>query len=612
MLPSSLYSRLRESELTPVDALDRIFEKARIDFYRKRRADASNAPSHPQNSSLESTDFELNLGESGSEGAVPQLDDFETFFLAELEREGAINAWQAEQLRRGRVRFCLGDYRVVDLLGRGGYGNVFLGRRRSHASNRDASGGRHLTDVALKVLPLAAATPDATRKFLREIEIARRLKHENVVRFLGASKDAAVHYAVYEYADAGDVRRLLARYERLPARVAAYVASETAKALAYLHELGVVHRDVKPGNILLTKTGDVKLGDFGFISPIEPFSPTARLSPLGAILEGWDGDDENERRERSKIKGTPDYMAPDQILNPDAPSPRWDVYSLGSALYFMLTGVVPFPSVDSDDKLRAHLRSAPPPEPSAIAPNVPIEISRLTMRMLERDPERRVASAQEVVDSLKRWAPTRSELRRVDFLSSVYRRDDDDDFWSETNLQIAFSRPPSPNDEKPPATPKRPADRKKRFAIFGGSGRSSRSSKDSSASRSENSGATRVCASSEPQNFDQAFALARQEERRAELEAPSAAPANFEEAFGFVEQAFESARDVSPSSAPSTPTLVAPSSSRSTISDDGSTALDEQTRRLERLNAILIRRVLVPLLVLTSLALAAALVDAFF
>lgn len=610
MLPSSLYSRLKESELTPVDALDRIFEKARIDFYQKRRVDAPDAPSHPQDSSLASTDFELNLGEPGSEGAVPQLDDFETFFLAELEREGAINAWQAEQLRRGRVRFCLGDYRVVDLLGRGGYGNVFLGRRRSHASNSDASGGRHLTDVALKVLPLAAATPDATRKFLREIEIARRLKHENVVRFLGASKDAAVHYAVYEYADAGDARRLLARYERLPARVAAYVASETAKALAYLHELGVVHRDVKPGNILLTKTGDVKLGDFGFISPIEPFSPTARLSPLGAILEGWDGDDENERRDRSKIKGTPDYMAPDQILNPDAPSPRWDVYSLGSALYFMLTGVVPFPSVDSDDKLRAHLRSAPPPEPSAIAPNVPIEISRLTMRMLERDPERRVASAQEVVDSLKRWAPTRSELRRVDFLSSVYRRDDDDDFWSETNLQIAFSRPPSPGDEESSATSKRPADRKKRFTFFGGSDRSSRSSKDSG-SRSESSGSTRVRVPSEPQNFDQAFELARREERRAEFEAQPAAPANFEEAFGFVEQAFESARDVSPPSAPSTSTPVAPSS-RSTISAADSTALDEQTRRLERLNAILIRRVLVPLLVLTSLALAAALVDAFF
>ncbi|MBR4834263.1 MAG: serine/threonine protein kinase [Thermoguttaceae bacterium] len=609
--------------MTPVDALDRVFEKTRVEFQKRRYGESSAAPPETNafspNEALESTDFELNLADAPvSESAAPRLDDFETYFLAELEREGLVNAWQAEQLRRGRARFCLGDYRVVDLLGRGGYGNVFLGRRRSNVSNRDASGAKFASDVALKVLPLAVATPSATRKFLHEIEVAKRLDHENIVRLLDASKDAAVHYAVYEYVDGGDARRLLARYERLPARVAAYVISETAKALVYLHEQGVVHRDVKPGNILLMKNGEVKLGDFGFISAIVPFSSTARLSPLGAIVENSESDaDSPGSRSRSKIKGTPDYMAPDQILNPDAPSPRWDVYSLGSALYFMLTGVVPFPSVDSDDKLRAHLRSAPPPEPSSLAPNVPPEISRLTMRMLERDPERRVSTAQEVVDALRRWTPTRSELAESDLLSSIRRRDADDDFWSEENLQIAFSRPLSPSlDESPERS--RAVDRKERFSLFGKSRRSE--STPLPKNKPAKSADANARGLSEPQNFDQAFALARREAGRSVAETPNAdALANFEEAFGFVEQAFESVGAPSPapdppSSRPSSQVVPRPVSNAVSPPPDADSPefLDERTRRLERLNALLIRRVLVPLLALTSLALAATLFDAFF
>ncbi len=581
MLPSSLYTRLKESELAPVDALDRIFEKTRVDFQKKRRVGdaslgaASGDDDFSPNAALASTDFELNLAESPADVGAPRLDDFETYFLAELEREGVVNSWQAEQLRRGRIRFCLGDYRVVDLLGRGGYGNVFLGRRRSNASNRDASGVKFASDVALKVLPLTVATPSATRKFLYEIEVAKRLQHANIVRFLGASKDAAVHYAIYEYVDSGDARRLLARYERLPVRVAAYIISETAKALAYLHEQGVVHRDVKPGNILLMRNGEVKLGDFGFISPIVPFSSTARLSPLGAIIASCESEEDAVgARSRSKIKGTPDYMAPDQILHPDAPSPKWDVYSLGSAFYFMLTGVVPFPSVDSDDKLRAHLRSAPPPEPASLAPNVPPEISRLTMRMLERDPERRVATAQEVVDALRRWTPTRDELVRADFITSLRRRYSDDNFWSEENLQLAFSRPSSNVDR---ATEERQAAEKskERFSLFGKASRAAQRSKSATANASK------------PRDFDRAIEFERRQENRVDFESASASSP--------------------PSASSSPPTRSQP------ISDDASTRLlDEQTRRLERLNALLVRRVLVPLLVLTALALAAAFLDSFF
>ncbi len=633
MTPTSLYERLKQSELTSADELTRIFENSRLKFQENARNNKNatqnafdSAPSDALSAS-DSTDFDLNLPGESPAVSSPRLDDFEMFFLAELEREGAINAWQAEQLRQGRVRFYLGGYRVVDLLGRGGFGNVFLGRRRSHPSNRDRTGARFSSDVAIKVLPLASASRDAKAKFLRETDVAQRLQHPNVVRLLDASKDAAVHYAVYGYVDGGDARELLARFDRLPFRVAAYIVSETAKALDYLHSLGVVHRDVKPGNILLMKTGEVKLADFGFISPTIPFSPSARLSPLGAILESWDAENSEipeqtdatgEKSAKRKIKGTPDYLAPDQILNPDAPSPLWDVYSLGSAFYFMLTGVVPFPANDSRDKLQAHLRSSLPPEPATFDPNIPLEISQLTMRMLEREPERRVSSAREVVDALRRWAPSFAELAQPDLVASVLKRDENPDFWSEENLRVAFSR-----FVVAPSTAARPS----RFVSSDASSATAASdvptSRFSLFSKSKKSARPAKSADIRLEEARRAFEAERQTRESGpkitfeDFEKSSAASAaNFGAAFEFVEQAFESAQDVAPVrplSPPPVPASDRPTPPPSPIPDaKASLRLDEQTQRLERLNATLTRRVLLPLLVATALALFAALADSFF
>ncbi len=634
MTQPSLYERLKQSELTPVDELARIFENSRVKFQEKQQ-NTSIEPRIRVNSNaslasfvVDSTDFELNLPEEVAVVSSPRLDDFETFFLAELEREQAINPWQANQLRQGRARFYLGDYRVIDFLGRGGFANVFLGRRRSNASNRDRTGARFSSDVALKVLPLASASAAAQAKFLREIDVAQRLKHSNIVRLLDASKDAAVHYAVYEYVDGGDARGLLARFDRLPFRVAAYIVSETAKALDYLHSLGVVHRDVKPGNILLMKTGEVKLADFGFISPTIPFSPTARLSPLGAILESWDAENSEFSREtdsssdekptKRKIQGTPDYLAPDQILNPDAPSPLWDVYSLGSAFYFMLTGVVPFPADDSRDKLQAHLRSSLPPEPATFDPNIPLEISQLTMRMLEREPERRVSSAREVVDALRRWAPSFAELAQPDLVASALKRDANPDFWSEENLRVAFSRfvvSPSTAARSSRSVPSNATGAtvssdvpQSRFSLFSKSKKSARPAKSADARLEEARRAFE--AEREPRESVERVTFEDFEKSSA------ASAANFEAAFEFVEQAFESAQDVVSVRPPSPPPVPAPDRPPlppSPIPDaEAPRRLDEQTQRLERLNATLTRRVLLPLLVATALALFAALVDAFF
>lgn len=638
MFSTSLHDRLKQSELIPEEKLARIFQKVCDDFQKiQQNQDGASSSLAADLSTLDSTDFALNLPDLAEPNDAPRLDSFETFFLAELEREEAINAWQAEQLRRGRARFSLGAYRIVDFLGRGGYGNVFLGRLRSNESNRDRAFPRFTNDVAVKVLPLSSASASAQAKFLYEIDVAKRLKHKNLVRLLDASKDASVHYAVYEYVDGGDARGLLNRFERLPFRVAAYIVSETAKALVHLHSLGVVHRDVKPGNILLMKNGEVKLADFGFISPIVPFSSNARFSPLGAILANWEIDaaesfasdstaSTGEKIIKRKIKGTPDYLAPDQISNPDEPSPLWDVYSLGCAFYFMLTGVVPYPSDDSRDKLTAHLRSSVPPEPASFDPSIPLEISQLTMRMLERDPKRRVASAQEVVDALAHWIPAfSSELSNVDLVSSIVKRDANDNFWAKENLLAVFSRPilssfhsaaSKPESSSPPSPP----DATRSFF--------SRFRKASQPNKSTNATAKVL-----RRNFDETLRLEQNSGLQTTFEdfekSAAESAANFEAAFEFVAEAFESAQnvasnDVSFVSSPSTASLRSPPL-RETPSDatrpnvaqplaapsdapDAPEEFNAQTQRLERLNATLLRCVLLPLLVATFVALLMALV----
>jgi serine/threonine protein kinase len=290
----------------------------------------------------------------------------------------------------------------------------------------------------------------------------------------------------------------------------------------------------------------------------------------------------------------------------------------------MLTGVVPFPANDSRDKLQAHLRSSLPPEPATFDPNIPLEISQLTMRMLEREPERRVSSAREVVDALRRWAPSFAELAQPDLVASVLKRDENPDFWSEENLRAAFSRfvvSPSTAARSPRSVPSEtsasaaPDASQNRFALFGKSKKSARPSKSADAQLEE---ARRAFEANRRTNEAVARVTFEDFEKSS-----AASAANFEAAFEFVEQAFESAQDAAPAP-PTPPRAVSPPppptatlspvrpTPPSVSNSEPSRRVDEKTERLERLNATLTRRVLIPLLIATALALLAALADAFF
>ncbi|MBQ3387735.1 MAG: serine/threonine protein kinase [Thermoguttaceae bacterium] len=346
-------------------------------------------------------------GRAGAPESTPeQLDrDFLEFLVA----EGALNRWQVSQLQQGRTRFRLGNYRIIDTLGSGGYGYVFLARTDSDTSNFNAadSNGKRPYDYAVKTLIRSEKHGQrAVERFRRESEINRLFVHPNLVRLREADEDGNVCYAVYEYMDGQSAFQLVTNQKRLSGRAASYIISETAKGLFHLHQYGFIHRDVKPGNILFTRGGEVKLGDLGLAAPMnaEKFRPL-----LGPNPDDFRDDNPNSAR----VAGTSDYLPPDQILSPNTPNVSWDIYSLGCTFFFLVAGFVPFPSGTSHQKLHAHLLSEAP-DPKMYSPELPWEVARLISAMMDKNPENRPATAEEVFKALAPFAAGgRSELKTL-------------------------------------------------------------------------------------------------------------------------------------------------------------------------------------------------------
>jgi len=288
-----------------------------------------------------------------------------------LVAQGLLTKFQAREMLAGRRRFRLGQYTVLDELGRGGMGQVF---RAEHAMM-----GR---EVAIKVLPRAKSTPEYEAAFQREIRMLARLDHEHLVRALDAGHDAKVYYLVTELVPGLDLRRQVLKYGPLDELEAASVITQAAQGLAYAHEQGLVHRDVKPGNLLVTQDGRVKVLDLGL---------------AGSMLDA-------ENTTAGRVVGTMDYMAPEQIRSPDTVGPAADVYGLGCTLYFALTGQVPFPGGTRKEKAQRQLTESPTPL-AQLAPHIDAELRRVVEDMMKKAPAERIGTAQEVVQRLRPWTP---------------------------------------------------------------------------------------------------------------------------------------------------------------------------------------------------------------
>lgn len=265
----------------------------------------------------------------------------------------------------------IGDrYRVESLLGRGGMGQVF--RVTELASGRA---------LALKVLrPLDGDDADRVRRFQREIQILTRLQHPAVLRILDWGESAAGLYFVTELVEGEDLKLAIRRRGAFPPGETAAIGATLAEALAAAHAQGVVHRDVKPNNVMIARDGSLRLLDFG--------------------LARGAGIDMTTLTRTGTVVGTPGYMSPEQF-DAHGVDERSDIYSLGVLLFEVLTGRLPFLGQTPLAVALAH-KTEPPPLPRTLRSAVPAWLETIVLRCLEKDPARRYATAAELAAELRR------------------------------------------------------------------------------------------------------------------------------------------------------------------------------------------------------------------
>jgi WD40 repeat protein len=285
-------------------------------------------------------------------------------------------------------------YRVHGLLGVGGMGAVFQAEHRLMER-----------PVALKVLVRGLIDdPAAVERFRREVKAAARLSHPNIVQAFDADQAGAAHFLVMEYVEGTDLARLVAERGPLPVARACDYARQAALGLQHAFAHGMVHRDIKPQNLMLTPEGQVKVLDFGlsrFVSESPPPAPAGDAPGADATLT-----------QTGSLMGTADYVAPEQAQDAHAADIRADIYSLGCTLYFLLAGRCPFPDGTFVDKVVAHRQKAPPPL-AEFRRDVPAPLVRVLERMMAKDPARRYQTPAEVAQALapfagrprRRWWP---------------------------------------------------------------------------------------------------------------------------------------------------------------------------------------------------------------
>lgn len=265
----------------------------------------------------------------------------------------------------------LWPFELTEKIGEGGMGVVY--RARYVVNDKT---------VAVKILPADVTDETLLGRFEREVEILKTLRHPNIVYCFGGSCENKRRYYAMELVEGGTLDDLLKRRGRLPWELVVEYAKQMCAALAYAHERGVVHRDVKPGNFLLTTDGKLKLSDFGLATLVAGRRVTAA----------------------GRTAGTYEYMAPEQITGKEL-SARTDLYALGCVLFELLTGRPPFIGGASAEILHAHLKS-PPPRVAAELPECPAALDRLICDLLQKNPADRPASAIDVGLALKNITPS--------------------------------------------------------------------------------------------------------------------------------------------------------------------------------------------------------------
>ncbi len=285
-------------------------------------------------------------------------------------QSNSLTLWQAQQLLAGRTSgFKVDRYLLLDLIGQGGMGRVYLAR--------DTRLNRR---VALKILaPERVNNPRAVARFQREARVGAQLQHENLVRIYDFGEANGRFYLVMEFIEGKTIGHLISEQGPMPMATAARLVLQVAMGLGHAHLKGLIHRDVNPYNIMVTDDG------------------TAKLADLGLAIDLTEGD--RVTREGATV-GTFDYVAPEQARHSHSADIRSDIYSLGCTLYHMLTGQVPFPSPSLPEKLFAHQAMEPTPV-EQLAPGLDEGFVEVVRKMMRKSPDERYATPAQVIQALE-------------------------------------------------------------------------------------------------------------------------------------------------------------------------------------------------------------------
>lgn len=294
-----------------------------------------------------------------------------------LEQIGLITAFQAGELRNKRIAdLAMANYLILDRLGEGGMGTVFRARHK-----------RMRRIVALKVLnPEIQENPDHLQRFQREIETLARLNHPGVIQAYDADFGPSGFFLVLELVEGSDLDGIVRKNGPLPVSEAIDAMIQSAKALQYVHDQGMVHRDIKPQNLMRNRQGDIKVADLGLVR----------------LTEAESSDDHNKQglTQQFTIAGTLEFMAPEQAENTSGVDNRADIYSLGCSLYYILAGKNVYTGKSVMDKLMAHM-THPIPSIRELRTDVSEKLDNIFMKMVAKTVDQRYQTMNEVVADLE-------------------------------------------------------------------------------------------------------------------------------------------------------------------------------------------------------------------
>ncbi len=293
-----------------------------------------------------------------------------------MVQRGLISRFQAKHMLAGRHRgLILGQYKLIDQIGKGGSGVVFLAEHRQLRRR-----------AAIKVLPTERSSKESVERFYREARAVASLDHPNIIRAHDINQEGKVHYLVMEYVEGVSLKDYVERTGPLPPREAANYIMQVAAGLQHAHERGLIHRDIKPANLLLDDNGTVKILDMGLV-----------------LFFQEENDTLTQDLSRGAVLGTADYLSPEQALDCHEVDIRADIYSLGATFYTLLNGQPPFHHSKVTQKLIDHQIKEPLPL-HHLNPHISQRLSEIVAKMMGKKPETRYQTPHEVIEALAAWS----------------------------------------------------------------------------------------------------------------------------------------------------------------------------------------------------------------